>query len=268
MDSKVIYECQYGSGSTSRGSVTSWVTALICFVCLWLITSLFSAKLVFLSGLVLLAAVIRSVLSLRRDREHHTFKMQVTETKLRVIRDDGEITRAFDLRDIPKIYTAPAGEIVVRVKTKPFSEQSEDEAIYTLCGAKDSGGIVAVAKRQIEKLQQEEGSGQKAVSAPLPAASKTAVPLLRPRALTEEETDELHAAQHLLNQGMISPKQYSGLLVPPVPERAPAQIADINDLNAADYQQRQEQLAQQLGTVPLNTADEKEKDENGRAGFI
>ena len=67
---------------------------------------------------------------------------------------------------------------------------------------------------------------------------------------------------------MISPKQYSGLLVPPVPERAPAQIADINDLNAADYLQRQEQLAQQLGTVLPDAAEEKEKDEYGRAGLV
>ena len=84
----------------------------------------------------------------------------------------------------------------------------------------------------------------------------------------EAAANAVNAAQHLLNQGMISEQQYSGLLVPPGQQPVPLPAEDINAQNAADYQQRQEQLAQQLGTVPLNTADEKEKDENGRAGFI
>ena len=82
---------------------------------------------------------------------------------------------------------------------------------------------------------------------------------IQPHIMREDEADELHAAQHLLNQGMISPKQFSGLLEPSGQECEPARQPDINAQNAVDYQQRQEQLAQQLGTVPESAVQTEEQ---------
>ena len=183
--------------------------------------------------------------------------IHVTATELQVVRSDGKVHWSCALKDIWDVNAPDRDTLNFMVRSNESGVSTE----ATLRTVADIDGLIAAIAKW--------GHVQSAAPHMIPEVPVLPQPQpLLQRTLTEEETDELHAAQHLLNQGMISPKQYSGLLVPPVPERAPAQIADINDLNAADYLQRQEQLAQQLGTVLPDAAEEKEKDEYGRAGLV
>ena len=177
--------------------------------------------------------------------------IHVTAAELQVVRSDGKVQWSCALKDIWDVNAPDRDTLNFMVRSNESGVSTE----VTLRTVADIDGLIAAIAKW--------GAVQSAAPHMIPELpvlpQPKPVPLHR---MSENEADELHAAQHLLNQGMISPKQYSGLLVPPVPERAPAQIADINDLNAADYLQRQEQLAQQLNQ------EEKEKDDYGRAGLV
>lgn len=144
---------------------------------------------------------------------------------------------------------------------------------YMISRIADSTGLVSAVSRQMSGADHPPLHAAKpAPQFPVRQNAVMQQPQIpaqpQPRVLTEEEADALHAAQHLLNQGMISPKQYSGMLMPPEPEILPEQPADINAQNAEDYLHRQELIAEQLGIEPQVTEEKPEKDEYGRTGLV
>ena len=254
MDPNVKFSCSYKPATDKNSSVETFGD--VCFICL--ILAVFLAIGVALHSILLTAfTLIFSALTFVCIKKARLKQfIQVTPTALQIVRSDKKILAQFALKDIMEVSSPDKHTAVLTMYPGSGSEDAE----HTLWFVGDADGLLVALS--------EWGGVHIAGSVPKPQLSESDPDPAQPRVLTDEEADELHAAQHLLNQGMISEQQYSGLLVPPVQQPVPLPAEDINAMNAADYQQRQEQLAQQLGTVPLNTADEKEKDENGRAGFI
>ena len=162
--------------------------------------------------------------------------IHVTATELQVVRSDGKVQWSCALKDIWDVNAPDRDTLNFMVRSNESGVSTE----VTLRTVADIDGLIAAIAKW--------GTVQSAAPHMIPELPAPPVPLHR---MSEDEADELHAAQHLLNQGMISEQQYSGLLVPPVQQSVPLPAEDINAMNAADYQQRQEQLAQQLGMTQL-----------------
>ena len=173
--------------------------------------------------------------------------------------------KEYPLKDIREIYASDRDTVKIMVWSETLRAPVEE----TLRSVADTDGLVA-AVTKYGYVRSTAPNLIQEVPRQIPARP------VQPHIMREDEADEIHAAQHLLNQGMISPKQYSGLLVPPVPERLadrlpecmPELSTDVNAQNAADYLQRQAMIAQQLGADPQTDETEKEKDEYGRAGLV
>ena len=166
--------------------------------------------------------------------------IHVTATELQVVRSDGKVQWSCALKDIWDVNAPDRDTLNFMVRSNESGVSTE----VTLRTVADIDGLIAA----IAKWGTVQSAAPHMIpELPAPPQPKP-VPLHR---MSEDEADELHAAQHLLNQGMISEQQYSGLLVPPVQQSVPLPAEDINAMNAADYQQRQEQLAQQLGMTQL-----------------
>ena len=269
MDSEVIFECRYGSDSfESKAGISCGDIAFIMGINALFLFFGICAKSFGLIFFVLLMVVILTVHFYRYCREHDDAKIQVTQKKLQIIGRNGRIERSFDLRDITKIYAVGSSAVIVRVPLDPFAPRDDEYTEYTLDDAADNAGVVMNVLKQIAKLNTD--SEQISESGEQIPAEQPQFSAVQQRDLTEDEADAFHAAQHLLNQGMISDRQYEKLLEPQTPEpdaEQPVQTADINSQNAADYMQRQAMLAQQLETAPQSVESEKEK-EYGRAGLV
>ncbi len=257
MDPNLKFSCSYKPAGTNQSSSTSCAPAVFsAFFLIFFITVSVIRREWFMLMLTLLFSVvfIWSLWSSSMDQYIH-----VTMTALQVVRSDGKILEEYALKDIWGVNMPDRDTLNFMVR----SDESGTSSEVTLRLVADIDGLVAAIAKW--------GHVQSAAPHMIPEVPVLPQPKpqpILPRVMREDEADELHAAQHLLNQGMISPKQYSEMLVPPVPDRAPAQSADINAMNAADYLQRQEMLAQQFGTMPEISTDEEEKNQNGRAGLV
>ena len=185
----------------------------------------------------------------------HQF-LHVTPTALRIVLANGSTLKEYALKDITEIYASDQVTVTMMV----WSEQQQTAVEETLRYVADANGLAAA----VEKYR---GMGIPEPQVTAPDISQQ-IPL-RPHVFAEDEADKLHAAQHLLNQGMISQQQFDGMLMPP----QTAQQPDLNEQNADDYFRRQEMLAQQLGSGPAETApqtdtERKENEENGRSSLV
>ncbi len=162
--------------------------------------------------------------------------IHVTATELQVVRSDGKVQWSCALKDIWDVNAPDRDTLNFMVRSNESGVSTE----VTLRTVADIDGLIAAIAKW--------GAVQSAAPHMIPELpvlpQPKPVPLHR---MSENEADELHAAQHLLNLGMITSQQYADVLSPPEPEPVPVQFADINAQNAADYLKRQEQLAQQLG---------------------
>ena len=185
----------------------------------------------------------------------HQF-LHVTPTTLQIVLANGSALKEYALKDITEIYASDQVTVTMMV----WSEQQQTAVEETLRYVADANGLAAA----VEKYR---GMGIPEPQVTAPDISQR-IPL-QPHVLAEEEADKLHAAQHLLNQGMISQQQFDEMLMPP----QAAQQPDPDEQNADDYFRLQELLAQQISSGPAETApqtdtERKENEENGRTGLV
>ena len=201
--------------------------------------------------LLLLAAVVLTVMSMMKSNLSQF--LRVTPLALQVVRSDGSILKEYALKNIRAAYASDPDTVKIML----WSEQAQASVEHTLRFVSNPDGL-AEAITKYGRIRSAAPQLIPEVPQQIPVQPYP-LPVFQ-RDLTEDEADELHAAQHLLNQGMISPHQYSGMLVPPVPERAPVPVKqeDVNTVNAEDYLRRQEMIAQQLGTAPETAQNEEQ----------
>ena len=239
MNANVIFSCSCQGdsepekrGQLSRKTLMTAGAASVFFVagCLSQSPSLF-----FLTIVCIMLLIYRAMEPVYGRR------IQVTPTHLQVVHSDGTVLQSIVLDDVTAIRAAGNDSLVIYARTQIPETTETTMKAYTFSGIADCAGLAAALKRQMS------GASGKPLFTAEPARQISAVQPMQPRLLTEDEADELHAAQHLFNQGMISEQQFSGVMQQSAPLPAPLTGEELNEMNASDYLQRQELLAQQLG---------------------
>lgn len=171
-------------------------------------------------------------------------KIQVTPTHLQTVSFDGHILQSYALADISAIRAAGPNSVWIQGKRRDPKRLEAVMAEFTIDGIADCTGLVSAVTRQMSGADRPPHFAAKPVQQPSVRQNAAIQP--QPRRLTEDEADRLHAAQHLLSQGMISEQQYSGVMKPAAPQPRPLTADELNEMNAADYQRRKAKIAQQL----------------------
>ena len=151
-------------------------------------------------------------------------KIRLYADRICVLQMDGKISRTIDLRDISAVYPDGSDQVIFMGPVRQSADGLPVASQTVLGGVGNPQGFAAAVMKQLA------GRSQSAAQQPL---------------LTESGVNELHAAEHLLQQGMITPQQMAGMYRQPEPAQ-PLSQAEINERNAASYMQRQEMLAQQI----------------------
>ena len=184
--------------------------------------------------LALLSGVV--VWGIRETVQNSQMKIQVREQEIRIEQKNGEILRSISLSDVAGVSADINGDVYVYMLT------SETGTCQTLVGIEKPDSFAVFAQNRIRQMKENEGH-------PKPAAEKPPEPVCIPEPVIPESViNEFRAAEHLVQQGKISPEQFAGMYSQPEPQQAPRLSQDeIDERNAAAYMQRREMLAQQLG---------------------
>ena len=248
MESNVLFSCGYKPVGQEKDSTLSCGKMLLIggFLAVFFIISAVKGRVLML--LFLLMFIPITIESLKNSSLNQF--VHVTPTALQVVRSDGKVLEEYLLKNIREVYASDRDTVKIMV----WSEQCHAAVEETLRFVADTDGLVAAVK----KYGRVGNSGSNMM---IPGISQVMTPgisqriPLQPHVFAEEEADKLHAAQHLLNQGMISQQQFDGLLMPP----QAAQQPDLSEQNADDYFRRQELLAQQIGSAPACRKEEQQE---------
>ena len=247
MDNELLFECDYRNPYTSDYLLTALVA--LCFLVVLTALHIYIGTLFILFILVLLLTTV-----LHETAQHHHAKIQIWENEICVVRDNQTVMRTIALRDVRSIQAAEKSgfQLMVEIPTQHGTSVSRSELLF---GIADPVGFERVLRARLEEMngmQQQH-----------PQTIPEFQPLSRQPAISENEINEIHAAEHLLRHGMITPQQMAGMYRLPGQEQ-PLSQDEINARNAADYRQRKEMLAQQLGGTPET---DKEQEHGQRSGL-
>ena len=250
MEEKVIFECGYGK----KYELSSFPRNKAGLIFLLLFASLCSGSFLFSAViLMILAAVIgKWVFS---AMENYCVKIQLLPYEIRVRKEGGPLMAQISLNAVRDIYRT-GDDIVVQIVTDPVRNTFTEQYFPNV---HESVAFLTAAKAQLEMVKQENALRQ-AVMLQQQAAQPPVMPL---PVMPESERNKILAAEHLLQQGMITQQQFTDMYRRQVPAQ-PLSQAEINARNAADYLQRQEMLAQQLGRTPET---DKEQEHGQRSTF-
>ena len=240
MKSNVLFSCGYHPPEGTNGNVSS--SRKVFFICLALGIFLMLCLLMKSVAIPLFLLFFGGITSWGFISAAHAQSVQVTPTALQIVQGTGKILKQIALADIKGIYKSDKSTVILMVYTGSDLAYAEE----TLWFVENVDGLIAAVKKY--------GSVENSESQMMTPESPQQIPL-QPHVLAEEKADKLHAAQHLLNQGMISQQQFDGLLMPP----QAAQQPDLSEQNADDYFRRQELLAQQIGSAPACRKEEQQE---------
>lgn len=258
MNSGVLFESDFRC-SFPFGRIMTFAGASALLV--YLMLRLRADAHVFAAMLLLPVIVLLTVLFFLNITQYHRAKLQVTPEQICFVRKNGKALRTIPLRTVQEVRLTGDDSAMLKLRPDPTFWNRKETVVESLVGIENAADFAEIILKQTELLRDSQ---QHAADADLPPDQE----IPHDAAAEKADTDALHAAEYLLNQGMISEQQFGNLLASQKsqPEQS-VQTGDINAQNAADDLQRQAMLAQQPGTVPQSDESEKEK-EYGRAGFV
>ena len=262
MDNEVLFECDYQMPASCSSML------LFYSVCTIFMLAAISDGGIVLMPLFMFFMLLRAALYLFEASQHYCTKIQLLPDAVRVRNEDGKILRCVSLIDVVSVRVQKPNkdkdpDTIELVKNSPNGITRVTEKFNGVARAQDFADAVTQQLARLHSAPFPQKNPQPQPMMPLP--------VMRQPVLSETEINEFRAAEHLVQQGRISPEQLAGMYSQPEPQQAQRLSQDeINARNAAAYMQRQEMLAQQLGSAPVNDAQMKQK-ENGnheRTGFI
>ncbi len=252
MENELFFECDYRNPYTSDYLLTALVA--LCFLVVLTALHIYIGTLFILFVLSLLLLTV-----LHETAQHYHAKIQIRENEICVVRDNRTVMRTIALRDVRSIQAAEKNgfQLMVEIPTQQGPSVSRSELLF---GIADPVGFERVLRARLEEMHKMPQQLPQAIPAPQP--------LRRQPALSENEINEIRAAEHLVQQGRISPEQFAGMYSQPEPQQALRLSQDeIDARNAAVYMQRREMLAQQLGSAENQTNNDEDQSHGQRSAF-
>ena len=263
MDSEAVYECsyQYEDLGLYIGDVFVGFFILACVCCFTAIVSLSCFHSILLTLLLLAAGLILgTAIIVRHVSANKRGIVQLMKDRIRILEYAGTPGLVLWFRDVSDVYADPARCVIIRYTEKvgPCAEKQVKTAV--LKGVDNPGMLVEAVGKQLMMYRIRHEKPVETEPEPL----QVQAPIQE-----DPGINEIHAAEHLLRQGMITPQQMADMYRQPEQEQ-PLSQDEINARNAASYMRRNEMLAQQLGGAQEQDTktDEKENEAHERPGII
>ena len=154
-----------------------------------------------LAAMILLPVTVLFILKIT---QYHCAKLQVTPEQICFVRKNGKALRTIPLRTVQEVRLTGDDSAMLKLRPDPSFWNRKETVVESLIGIENAAVFAEIILQQTELLH----------------AAEQGIP--HDAAAEEADTDELHAAEYLLNQGMISEQQFGNLLAAQKPQ--PEQI--------------------------------------------
>ena len=201
MNSGVLFESDFRC-SFPFGKIMTYAGASALLV--YLMLRLRADAHVLAAMILLPVIVLLTVLFILKITQYHRAKLQVTPEQICFVQKNGKALRTIPLRTVQEVRLTGDDSAMLKLRPDPSFWNRKETVVESLIGIENAAVFAEIILQQTELLH----------------AAEQEIP--HDAAAAEADTDEFHAAEYLLNQGMISEQQFGNLLAAQKPQ--PEQI--------------------------------------------